>query len=230
MILAVCILSIVVSVVGDFHFPFNFDTLMVPYVQYTLIQQQLLDGNLPWWNMFDAAGLPLLFAGNLDLASIPLLYIFDVRVHLIIVGYVYLIGGIYFMYKFLRENHYSELLSLAGAVIWSFNGFNLWHLHELIFAVFWMCVPLVLLSLKRVFHRQNIVKNILVLVVATAFEITTGRWGMLEISVATIVLYILIVFHDDGLTVRENYLNKFRCIGIYFLNLTPGRNLYPYSR
>ena len=182
----------------DFHYAFNHDTLKNSYTYSKIIKEQLLDGVLPIWDHYDAFGSRLLFGEPLDLLFIPLLYFLPEKAHIVVVAYIYLFAGIYFMYIFLCHEGIPKPIGWIGASVWGFNGFFLWHLHELYFHESLIVIPLILLMLRRMYLNVHPFSSWIIIILAHTLQLSTGRVDSVEFTFCIAIFYIMIVLSDRG--------------------------------
>jgi len=187
------LLFIVLYQAFDFHYAFNRDTLRNSYIHSHIIKQQISSGSMPFWDQYDALGSRLLFGEPLDLVTIPLLYFLSERDYIVIAGFLYLFVGIYFMYIFLRNEGIAESISWVGATIWGFNGFFLWHLHEIYFHGSLIVIPLNLLFIKRIHDNVYPLSSWIMMTIANTFQLSTGRVDSVEFTAIIVLFYIIAV-------------------------------------
>jgi hypothetical protein len=213
---SVLIACIVIYKLFGFHYSFNRDTWHYAYTTHNIINEQIRDGCLPFWNQYSALGSPLLMSGSIDLIFLPLLLLLSVMDYMVITGFICLLAGIYFMYKYLQSEHFPPILALTGAVVWNFNGLFLWHLHEVVIHLAFMLTPVILILIKNMSSNIYPVFSWLLLVAANFIHLSTGRWDCVEYSVLIGMFYIFIVVQYDSRSKKISFFKKTRLIILYF--------------
>jgi len=206
---------VVIYKVFGFHYAFNRDTWYYTYTKYNLIQEQIKYGSFPFWNKYSALGSPLLMSGSIDLIFLPLLYLLSVMDYMVISGFICLLAGIYFMYKYLQSEHFAPILALTGAVVWNFNGLLLWHLHELVINLAFMLTPVILILIKNMSSNIYPAFSWLLLVAANSIQLSTGRWDCVEYSALVGLVYIFIMVQYDSKTRKIRIFKKTRLLFLY---------------
>jgi len=208
----------------EFHYTFNNDTLYVHLHYLEAIKEQLDQGIIPFLNPYEALGVPLLQRGTLDLFSLPLLLFLDPKDYITLMGFVYLHLSIFFMYLFLRHHRIDKLLSLIGGVSWGFSPYFLFFLHDLVYSTIPTFSILSLLSISKICERKNGLLYWIILVFVSGFQISTGRWSILEYCVGTVILYILLVCgsNEKGENIYGKIGHYIKLVSLYILSLIVG--------
>ena len=189
---------------AGFHYSFNRDTWHYNYSLARIVQPQISQGTVPFIDPYSGLGTPLLLRGSFDILTMPLLLLIEPKDYLVSVGFLYLLLGIFFMYRFLVGEDLDPWASLAGAVVWGTNGFFLWHLHELALQSSAALIPLQLCLIRSLFADEGRYRGWVLLSVVTALQLSFGRWDIVEYGIGAGMLYALcrsMSFREAGRTV-----------------------------
>ncbi len=178
----------------------------------------LKNGQLPLWNPYTFGGMPLL--ANFQSA---IFYPFNIFFFLFPFNLVWgglilvqpLLAGI-FLYFYLRYLKLRKVASLVGVLSFSFSGFFIAWLEwgTLLQVALWL--PLILLSIEKIFASKQWTKWNLVLVLALCFQFFAGH---LQTSFY-LVLFSLVYLIWKTAQVKKNRLKLFSlCLIPYGLSL-----------
>jgi len=203
-LLAIYSIMMVLYSTTGYQYAFNRDTWYFCFSNVQIIKSLLDQGVIPFVDPYSGLGFPLLFRGSLDLMTLPLLMIMDPIDYLVSIGFLYFLLGIFFMYRFLEKEISDPWAALVGAAVWGTNGFFLWHLHELVVQSSAVIIPLQLMLIRSIGRGEKPRRMWIFLTLATAIQLTYGRWEIVEYGVGAGILYATITSRQVVEAVKTN--------------------------
>jgi len=110
-----------------------------------------LSGQVPWWNSYNGAGLPLAAEAQPGALFLPFVLLYHFRLGIVwVAALLQIIAGLS-TYALLRKIRLTPLAAFAGAVLYEFNGTFAWHGAPIITPIAFL--PLLLLAIEHLLAR-----------------------------------------------------------------------------
>ena len=151
-IIAIPLLLLVLYYLFGIHLAFNPEARELVFTKMTIVKKELLDGQFPLWNPYAASGTVLFAQGHLPLPECLALFFLPVKDTIVLAGVVHVLLGLTAFYLFAQAVDLSARAALLGAVIWVFNGYHAYTLHELV--IYGAFLPFMLFCYMR-FSREG---------------------------------------------------------------------------
>ncbi|MCP4992012.1 MAG: YfhO family protein, partial [Colwellia sp.] len=114
----------------DIHFLFFNDAMNFMLPRLVFMKEQLSKGSLPFWDPNMGFGIRLFPAVPIATLENSLLLLFSAKDTLVITGILHIFLGMCFFYLMARSLCLSSYASIVGGIIWCFNGYHTFFIHD----------------------------------------------------------------------------------------------------
>ncbi len=214
--------------------PITTDVVSFSYPMRTLAVDLLKKGELPLWNQYILAGVPLL--ANFQSAPFTLTNIYFFLFDTLAAWNFQVISqhalAAIFMYILLRHWRISKIGSVIGGIIYAFSGFNLiwsqWNAHTLAAAY----IPLLIFLVDKFIKAKGNIYGVLISLVI-ALQILAGYPQIVFYTLIALLLYWFLVTIKIKVNIKKSLLLLIFVllgIGLTSFQILPARELLSLSQ
>ncbi|NOG84102.1 MAG: YfhO family protein [Planctomycetes bacterium] len=172
---AVPFILLLLYVVFDFHFLFFNDAMNFMFPRLVFIKEQLSKGTLPFWDPNMGFGITLFPAVPIATLENSLLLLFSVKDTLVFTGILHIFLGMSFFFLMARSLCLSSYASILGGIIWCFNGYHTFFIHDQSIFGAAIFLPLIIYSFIKFSHQGKVSIWLVVSSLAFSLQALYGR-------------------------------------------------------
>jgi hypothetical protein len=194
------------------------DIVVYAAARFELISRMIRSHQLPLWNPFDQAGMPLYGDPVIMIFYTPMwpMYFFFNVSYLTVLTFFHIVFAGFFAYLLARKVGISQTGSVMSAVVYMFSGQLLsriyaGHIQHIATLVFF---PVILLLAMKTLRDKNKILNAILLAFAMVLCLTAGHFQFFFYIIISLFVYIIFEFLQFA---RRREVPKFLRGGAYLL-------------
>ena len=186
------------------------------------VKDVLAHGQFPLWNIYEGGGVDIFGISGVRFFSLFLLRFFSPVDTVVLIGTLQTFFLMLFFYLFARQLRLSARASLLGAMVWSYSGYHIWNLYDLVLTGNDLWLPFLLYCYLRLQKSPNPLFWIATMAGAIGLQALNARpsdfvYNMIIFGGVTLLLLI-----DGRLQLPKNWSHVLRWIFANIIMLTLG--------
>ncbi|MDR4503610.1 MAG: YfhO family protein [Candidatus Scalindua sp.] len=166
---------LILYLVFDIHFLFFNDAMNFFFPRLASMKEQLLHGYLPFWDPYVGFGTTMFPTVAMATFENSLLLLFSSKDTLVFTGIFHIFLGLYFFFLMARSLRLSSYASIVGGIIWCFNGYHTFFIHDQSIFGAAVFLPLIIYSFIKFSEQGKAYIWLILSAFAFSFQALYGR-------------------------------------------------------